>query len=277
MSASTPNTPRATLHGVFAALDLVIDDGLRALERNDGRLSASKAGRLAVAMRGATLLQAGRLLLEEGHWEVAAGVARQMFELLINIEHLLAQPDEGAAWADYKNFAMAADLQARRRAMTYAMGDGYQDSDDAAAELDECLALDVFDQFRDRHQNIRDSWSGKTAYKLAEQSRSSERLRQYQFYYRTWSAQAHAGPSALIESLVPRSKTGAVEDFTGSISRETVHLIVMLILLFSDLMIALDTLGPSTQERISLWRQALRDGVYEWRTRGLGEPSAKES
>ncbi|QYH34583.1 DUF5677 domain-containing protein [Salinibacterium sp. M195] len=277
MSASTPNTPRETLNGVFAALDLVIDDGLRALERNNGQVSASKAGRLAVAMRGTTLLQAGQLLLEEGHWEVAAGVARQMFELLINVEHLLAQPDEDAAWADYKNFAMAADLQARRRAMTFAMGDGYQDSDDSAADLDECLALEVFDQFRDRHQNIRDSWSGKSAYKLAEQSSRSERLRQYQYYYRTWSAQAHAGPSSIIESLVPHSAAGAVEDFTGRTIRETLHLIAMLILLFSDLVIALDILAPSTHERISSWRQAMQDAIYEWRTGGRGEPSAQES
>lgn len=47
----------------------------------------------AMLVRGTNALKAVRLLCEQAHWEFAAGILRQLFELVINMEHLARQPD----------------------------------------------------------------------------------------------------------------------------------------------------------------------------------------
>lgn len=60
-------------------------------------------------MRGVNAVKSTRLLLEHAHWESAAGPVRQLFELLINLEHIAADPDRDAAVFRYAKFGAAAN------------------------------------------------------------------------------------------------------------------------------------------------------------------------
>lgn len=60
-------------------------------------------------------MKSTRLLLEHAHWETAAGPVRPLFELLVNLEHVAAEPDREAAVFRYAKFGL---LQAVRRQRT---------------------------------------------------------------------------------------------------------------------------------------------------------------
>lgn len=50
-----------------------------------------------ILLRAVNALKAARLLLEAVHWEFAAAPARQLFDLVVNIEHLNTQGDRERA------------------------------------------------------------------------------------------------------------------------------------------------------------------------------------
>jgi len=60
----------------------------------------------AMLVRGTNALKAVRLLCEQAHWEFAAGILRQLFEQVINMEHLADQPDRDAAIFRYAKFGL---------------------------------------------------------------------------------------------------------------------------------------------------------------------------
>lgn len=259
--------PRDHLSGFFSALDAAIRDGGDALSAAQGEVSEYGAGRLAVADRGVTILQAARLLLEESHWEAASGVARQMFELLVNAEHLAAQPDTEAAWSTYKSFGLMALARGRKRALGYAVEQGYQDLDGRGQELDKFLQRAEFDQFRDKNGKLLDNWARRNVADLAAASPNNLRKAQYEYYYRTWSEHAHAGPSSLMPTIIPQPEDGAVELIMESVYRETRQLIVMLISMFIDLVLVLGNPPIVAAAQIDSWRDGLVAANKAWQER----------
>jgi len=251
--------PRDHVPGFFSALDAAIRDGGYGLSAAQGEVSAYDAGRLAIADRGVTILQAARLLLEESHWEAASVVARQLFELLVNTEHLAAQPDTEAAWTAYKSFGLMALARGRKRTLDYAIKQGYRDDDGQAQKLDEFLQQSDFDQFRDKNGKLLDNWARLTVADLAAASPNDLRVAQYEYYYRTWSEHAHARQSSLMPAIIPRPECGAVELIMDSVHLETRRLIVMLISMFTDLILVLGQPQLVATEQFDSWRESLAE------------------
>lgn len=247
---------RGLLPAEFGALDLVIDDSSRALKRLRSG-SPSEVTRLAVGQRMLTMLQGARLLLEEGHWELAAGVARQIFEILVNVENLLNRADVEAAWESYREFGEAQLLQAALRKLKYAIAAGYDDASDEARSLTAALGDARFEEFRHAKGHIRDSWTGRSVEKLAASSQVPWRADQYRYYYRTWSEQAHGSPSSLISTVTPRTASTGLNVELASFAREARQLITMLVGLSADLGSALGILGPSRETTVRGWRDQL--------------------
>lgn len=257
---------RGRLPGHFATLDVVIDDteGVLAATRPT---SEAECTRIAVGQRALTLLQAARLLLEEGHWEVATGVARQLFEVLLNVEHVLAQSDPASAWDRYRRYGEAATLQAGLRKLKYAGQLGYADTDGEAEKIEGLLADAAYAEFKTGQGVVRPNWSGKKVAALARDSPREGRGDQYEFYYRTWSEQAHGSSSTLIEMLIPQPESGAHERILAGVARESRHLIVMLLILFADLVSALGLFGDAYGERSKAWREALAKADNDFKAR----------
>lgn len=240
----------------FAALDSVIDDSLDALS-NLQPGSESEVTRLAVGQRALTLLQGARLLLEEGHWELAAGAGRQMFEVLVNLENLLNQSDTEAAWESYRRYGEAQFLQTSLRKLKYAIASGYDDESGEAKALATALDDARFDEFRHSKGYIRDSWTGLSVEKLAATSQVPWRADQYRCYYRTWSEQTHGQPSSLISNVTPRTASTGLEQELASYAREARQEITMFISLFADLASALGIFGTSHGTICNVWREKL--------------------
>lgn len=252
---------RGQLPAEFDALDAVIDDTGDALLRLQPG-SESEVIRLAVAERALTVLHGARLLMEEGHWELAAGAARQLFEVLVNVEHLLNQTDSEAGWESYRRYGEAQFFQAGLRKLKYAVANGYNDENDQIGVFEATLADARFDEFRHQKGHIRDSWTGISLEKLASSSRVPDRTAQYRYFYRTWSEQTHGSPSSLISSITPRAASNGLEQELARVGRESRQEIVILISLFADLASALGIFGSNYRAMVAVWREKLTQNAH---------------
>lgn len=253
------------LRSYFVVLDSAIQAGTATLSTAQGQISDGEVARLVLLDRAVTILQAGRLLLEDAHWETASGVARQMFELLVNVEHLAGQPDTEAALAKYKSFGVMALARRERRALAYATEQGFADGDGRGQELDKLLQCADFDQFRDKNGKLLDNWARRDVAAMAAMSPDALRKSQYEYYYRSWSEHAHASPSSLIAAIIAQPDDGAVDGIRESVYRETRQLIVMLISMFSDLVLVLGQPRLVNEIEIASWRDGLAAATEEWR------------
>lgn len=267
-SVGPPGKPRQHLRRYFVVLDSAIKAGAAALTEAQGVVSQGQTARLVFLDRAVTILQAGRLLLEEAHWEAASGVARQLFELLVNVEQLAAQPDAESAWSTYRSFGLMAVARRRKRALEYAVLQGFQDIDGLGLELDTYLQMSEFDQFRDKNGKLLDNWARLNVASLAAASPDDMRKAQYEYYYRSWSEHAHVSPSSLVPATIPQPAEGAVERILESAYRETRQLIVMLISMFSDLVQVLGQPPLVTDAEMDSWRDGLAAATEERRQGG---------
>lgn len=186
----------ARLPGCFVALRLAIGDVGRALDDQQGPASPVDVAKLSIVTRALVILQAAHLLLEEGHWEVASGAARQLYELVLNVDYIVTSVDTDAAWADFMTYGLASDIRARKRKLEYAIADGYDDAEGKVREYEDFLADPVLDAFKTKGR-LRDNWTGLSTKQLAEKSKHPERLRQYEYYFRSWSEEVHANSPEL--------------------------------------------------------------------------------
>lgn len=247
---------RGLLPAEFEALDQAVEDTLRVLSHLQPG-TPSDVTRLAVGQRALTTLQGARLLLEEGHWELAIGAVRQIFEILVNVENLLNRADADAAWENYREFGEAQFLQASLRKLRYAIAAGYNDTSGEAKALKAALGEDRFDEFRHPKGHIRDSWSGLSVEKLANASQVPRRGDQYRYYYRTWSEQAHGNPSSLISAITPRSASTGLNREIAFFAREARQLITMLVGLWADLGSTLGIFDLDRATTVRGWRKQL--------------------
>jgi hypothetical protein len=263
-ASAIPESGRVLFRGLlpteFDALDLVIDDTVRSLNHLQPG-SDSEVTRLAVGHRALLLLQGARLLLEEGHWEFATGAARQVFEVLVNVEHLLNQSDTEAAWKSYRTYGEAQVLQASLRKLKYAIAAGYDDTTGEVKVLTAALDDAKFDEFRHPKGHIRDSWAGRSIEKLADASGVAWRTDQYRYCYRTWSEQAHGSPSSLVSGITPRTASIGLDQELATFAREARQEITMLIGLFADLASALGIFNSSHEATVRGWREQLSQGA----------------
>jgi hypothetical protein len=112
-------SPRTRLKPVFVVLKDVARVGDVALsETLDDRspLTRFDAGML---MRAVNAIKAIGLLLSDAHWEFAAPAVRQLFELVINAEHLGRQVDREEAMLRYALFGLLQVAQHQQKTMAY--------------------------------------------------------------------------------------------------------------------------------------------------------------
>ena len=185
--------------------------------RNTARIAETQASNLLAApvdsltefdatilARVAETLLATVLLVEHSHWVAAAGTTRQLFELLVNMEHVKSYASRETAIATYETFA---DFQQKRRRIEMfkiiresGVTDHVKQEEGYVAELNE----DRFKQFSERIDKKSQapvwakSWSGHSIYELCKLSPEPIRRAQYNALFAEWSELAHAAPGAVI-------------------------------------------------------------------------------
>lgn len=133
---------------------------------------------VAILLRASNALKAIRLLCEQAHWEFAAAALRQLFELVVNMEHLAAQPNREVAIFRYGKYGLLQTVQHQHLTLLYEKKTGRRIDTNRLAVLKSMLAH-TFPEFRSvgstGHIRWAHSWHGHTVRFLAEQSENSLR------------------------------------------------------------------------------------------------------
>jgi hypothetical protein len=190
----------------------------------------------SVLVRASNALKVIRLLCEQAHWEFAAASVRQLFELVLNMENLATQPDREARIFRYSKYGLLQTVRHQHLAALYDRKTGRSIDEQRLAWLESMLEQ-AFPEFRsvDKMGKVRwkPSWSGHTTRYLAEQSKNSLRLDQYQLLFAAWSEETHGAPAALIGNMFLGNRT--VEEVIASDDTRIAETITMAISLFLEL------------------------------------------
>ncbi|MCX4861228.1 DUF5677 domain-containing protein [Streptomyces canus] len=215
-----------------------------------------------VLVRGINSLKAARILMEQGHWEHAVGVTRQLFELLINMEHLGTMEDREAATLLYLRFGALQVALGHRRDIEYNQQKGRPIDAHRLAFLEKVLDTQFSDfKGRPKHDGTETwvpSWSKKNAKTLAELSPSKMRMHQYQYLYAAWSEQAHATPSSLIDNVFREAGDGWVDEVIESDDKKIIETSAMALVLFLELWDALPYAPPMPKGKSTEWAEQMK-------------------
>lgn len=240
--------PKLRLRPLFRVLHKVIASTQRALieapppSHEDWRIFTFEIG---IANRGLNGLRAVRLLCEEGHWENAAAAVRQIYELVVNMEHISSLPEREAAVSRYVKFGLLQEVQRRLLEVGYDRDTGRPVDEQTEAPLRRILAVG-FPEFRsgsDAAPRFDRTWSGLTTKALAARSSNPIRRKQYEILFRFWSEEAHASPRALLEAVMPTSDL----DFDAAVLSDDTRIaetVSVAVSLYIDLWMLLPSLPP---------------------------------
>jgi hypothetical protein len=214
-----------------------------------------------ILVRAINSLKSVQLLLENGHWEHASGITRQLFELVVNLEYLGAQPERFHATFEYCHFGVLQFIRQKHRETLYAKETGRPVDAEQLAYLEKMLDT-AFDQFKgkpsaDGKTRWVPSWSRKSTKVLAELSPDKMRAHQYDHLFTIWSEQAHAAPRSLIENLFHDAGEQWVETVFESDTKKIIEVASMSLMMFLSLWRELPNTAPLPPEQTLLWTRRM--------------------
>lgn len=245
--------PKARLRPLLKILEDMVAVGHQAALTIEDAEQPSARFDLAIFMRAINGVKSISLLLEQAHWENAAAVARQLFDMLVNVEHLGRLPDRDEAVLTYCWFGVFQRIRQQQRRMLYDQARGRPIDAERLQWLASMLD-ESFPEFRTRNgTGWKTSWSGKNTRELARLSDNPLRLDQYELMFRDWSEQAHAAPGSLLDSVFRSTDTDWISESVASDDREIADLVTMTVTLFVELWRHLPELPPLPGETALSW------------------------
>jgi len=252
--------PRTRLKDLFTTMKAVTSAGDRAIAQTPAEGSELVRFDAEVLVRGVNAVKSARLLLENAHWESAAGPVRQLFELLVNVEHIAAQPDREETVFRFAKFGLLQIVRSQRVMLDYERATGRPVDQGRAATLDGLLEHG-FPEFRKVDAKGRvvwsRSWCGKNVKALTRGSRNALRHAQYEQLFVLWSEQVHAAPAALMGGLFPSDATGDVADVVALDDLRVAETGSIAVTLFAELWRVLPTVAPLDDHVLGGWATAL--------------------
>jgi hypothetical protein len=191
-------------------------------------------------LRAVNALKATQILLDAGHWEIACGAVRQIFELLVNVEYLINQDDRELARLRFTNYGILQRALARKKDLEYEKTTGRtadQSKLDLITELLETPEMQAFwtpVRGKGRAGWLK-SWSGLSVWDLANKSDQPIRKHQYQQLFSRWSEEAHGAPGAVIMPTFRGVGDEWVQEMVISDERESTGLVIIAVSLFAEL------------------------------------------
>lgn len=221
---------------------------------------------LAVLARGVNALKAVHVLCEQGHWEFAVTPVRQLFELLVNLEHMDAQDDRAAAVERYQLFGMLQHLRQTVGELEYEQSTGRPVDEERLAEGRRLLDAPLFEHFRVKEKkgdwHWATSWSGKTVWELAKASSSPIRRDQYRLLFSVWSEQTHASPSAVMQGLLAGDVVPAVVLATDDV--RIAETVASAITMFLEVWHRLPTIPPLDPVKEMKWFERMLEDAMKY-------------
>ncbi|MFB8381056.1 DUF5677 domain-containing protein [Streptomyces rubiginosohelvolus] len=236
--------------------------------------------------RGRRGLQSAVLLTKAGYWENCSAVTRQIFELLVNIEHLNSFPNRDEAQGLYTRFGIFQYFLAESKRLSFEKERGRPPNtrweNTVTDFLDGHCSAYKLPPRKDGTQHWQTHWSGRTTRALARSSPDPLRERQYELLFSAWSEQAHAAPGVFATGLfdlyeqevweeeLAKVKGKLPENFpllTGG-DRRAAQTLGMGIVLFLQLRQQLPGVPQSTTEEI----REFQNGVRKFMARKTSRP-----
>lgn len=210
-----------------------------------------------IFMRGANTLKAARLVAEAGHWEIAAACARQIYELVLNMEAIGRAENREEASITFARYGLLQRLLHQLEEAIYDRDTSRPYDEDRLAELIRRRDSPIFADFRieklGKPLAWRRSWTGKTTWQLAEESTNAMRVPQYRILFKRWSEEAHGAPGAHIDNMFRRTGEDWAEDVLKEDDRQISEVTQMAMLLFIDLWQLLPAAAPFPAENVVDW------------------------
>jgi hypothetical protein len=256
--------PRLRIAPLFEVLDDLIDTSESAASACGDSDTPGTRFEHSILTRGILGLKSARLLLEAGFWEYATPATRQLFELLVNMEHINSFSDRAEAIRRYNNFAILQHFLSEIRRLDYAASKGSNAGDQFRASIVE--TLEKFGEFRaspkaDGTPRWKSSWSGKNTRALAELSPNLARTSQYDLLFSAWSEQAHGSPGVFFGALWQ-----ALDDeefyhpvFLRGTDHKIAQTLGMAIILFVQLWGELPVLAKASPKKFETWTGAVEE------------------
>lgn len=201
-----------------------------------------------VLVRGINTLKSVHILVDNGHWEMAHSLLRQLLELVANMEFLNSMPDRSTATLQYVKYGLLQKTAEQILTMKYEEKTGRAVDTIRLAQLEAFRSGQSFDSFKANTKNgslkFVDSWCRRNMKELCEASKNSMRMSQYELLYSPWSEQVHGAPGALINSMMQKPEPGweqLVMDTDGVRIHEVVGMAVSL---FAELRLYLPHIEP---------------------------------
>lgn len=226
--------PTKTLRPLLAVLDEVCASTRKAItEAGVAPVGYANFDR-AVLIRGLNILEAVRVLATGLHWEAASSSARQMFELLLNMEALAAMPDREAGSLRFGKYALLQKARMRLVEIDYNRSVGRPVDETKAAEIKAFLEGPGLDVFKDRVKADgtviwAKSWTGKQPWDLAKESSNPQRTDQYSQLFVAWSDETHAAPVALMGAMMRTGGPDWADEHLNNELREMTQVLLMVI------------------------------------------------
>jgi hypothetical protein len=252
----------AVVFKICAAADDILATTPRPSDEDEARLLVFDA---CILTRGINALKSAGLLCEEAHWEFAAGAVRQLFELVVNMEHLATYDDRMDGTFRYAKYGLMQWYERERDELAYGKRTGRSINEERLLALEVALE-NTFPEFRSRSANgklaRRKSWSGRPVHKLAEESPNEFRPHHYDLLFTPYSEEAHAAPSVLISAMFPGSRTP--DEFMASDSVRIVETLMMGVNFFFELWALLPHVPQVPAEQQHAWISTLIGEAQEF-------------
>lgn len=202
--------------------------------------------------RGIGVIHAARVLVATGHWETATSPVRQLYEIVLNMEHLNTYLDRELAAIRFIRFGSLQEARATLANLEYDGALGVTNRFRRIAEIRKALKGDIYTEFRakprrDGTPQWIQNWCGKN---IAEPSReSTNRLHRsnYGLLFSAWSEQTHGSPAALLPRIMDSIYPDRIDPKRDESHSET-QIILMSIVLFRELWTLLPGIAPQDPE-----------------------------
>lgn len=255
--------PAKSLRPLLAVVDEVCAETAKAFSDSGPAVAGYPAFDRTILNRGLNLLEAIRVLAVPLHWEAAASIARQMFELILNMEALASMPNREEGAYRFALFGLLQKTRSRHTEIEYERETGRPVDEAHAAQLAALLAGPHFDTFRGRTNKAgktiwQKSWTGKTPYDLAEASPSANRKSQYAQLFVAWSEEAHATPAALVDAMFRTNGAAWADELLADDLKEMTQILVMVVHHYFELWTLLTNVPPIDGEAWAGWFARIR-------------------
>lgn len=249
--------PRERLGDLFRLLKEIAVAGEDVLVGTPEAIQPQVRFDLSILMRAINTLKGIRILLEDSHWELASAGARQLFELLVNVEYIASKPDREKATLSYAKFGLLQMVLHELKSIEYDAKTGREVDNARRAKIQGFLDQG-FKEFSKPKDRWAQSWSGKNTWQLAKHSKRPLRQDQYRLLFSPWSEQTHASPGAIIPNLFDRLGTEGTDGAILKEDRQLVELASMAVSLTVELWWTLPNVAPLDSPKAASWFEQLR-------------------